>query len=111
MDERWRHHRSPPPQFRHETEGEGNILQSPALVISAHKTFEPTDLTSTYSANLEADSDGIQELLDSHNRQLTMDELIEMHEQDMEELDSLDPIQSEDRMIVCWEFRRRRRFN
>ncbi|GFX36425.1 hypothetical protein TNCV_3671791 [Trichonephila clavipes] len=27
----------------------GNILQSPALVISAHKTFGPTDLTSTYS--------------------------------------------------------------
>ncbi|GFW27668.1 uncharacterized protein TNCV_765501 [Trichonephila clavipes] len=50
--DRRRHHRSPPPQFRHGTGGEGNILQSPALVISAattHKTFGPTDLTSTYS--------------------------------------------------------------
>ncbi|GFT24104.1 hypothetical protein TNCV_2063581 [Trichonephila clavipes] len=34
---------------QHGTEGEGNIPQSPALVISDHKTFGPTDLTSTYS--------------------------------------------------------------
>ncbi|GFT33250.1 hypothetical protein TNCV_4767351 [Trichonephila clavipes] len=34
---------------RHGTEGEGNILQSPALEDSAHKTFVPTVLTSTYS--------------------------------------------------------------
>ncbi|GFV19900.1 hypothetical protein TNCV_4074631 [Trichonephila clavipes] len=42
----WRHHRSPPPQFRHGTGEEGNILQSPALVVSAvttHNTFGPTD--------------------------------------------------------------------
>ncbi|GFV25005.1 uncharacterized protein TNCV_884711 [Trichonephila clavipes] len=34
------------------TGGEGNILQHPASVVSAataHKTFGPTDLTSTYS--------------------------------------------------------------
>ncbi|GFX37489.1 hypothetical protein TNCV_4899191 [Trichonephila clavipes] len=33
-------------------EGEGNILESPAPVVSAatiHKTFGPTNLTSTYS--------------------------------------------------------------
>ncbi|GFT33594.1 uncharacterized protein TNCV_4381771 [Trichonephila clavipes] len=45
--DRWRHHRSPPPQFRHGTGGEGNILQPPALVVSAataHKTFGPTDI-------------------------------------------------------------------
>ncbi|GFT84376.1 hypothetical protein TNCV_1610081 [Trichonephila clavipes] len=30
---RWRHHRSPPPQFRHGTGGDGNILQPPALVV------------------------------------------------------------------------------
>ncbi|GFY17330.1 uncharacterized protein TNCV_1091031 [Trichonephila clavipes] len=50
--DRWRRHRSPPPQFRHGTGGEGNILQPPALVVStatAHKPFGPTDLTSTYS--------------------------------------------------------------
>ncbi|GFV22065.1 uncharacterized protein TNCV_4527501 [Trichonephila clavipes] len=50
--DRWRHHRSPPPQFRHRTGGEGNIHQPPALVVSAataHKTFGPTDLTSTYA--------------------------------------------------------------
>ncbi|GFV97481.1 uncharacterized protein TNCV_2039891 [Trichonephila clavipes] len=52
LSDRWRHYRSPPPQFRHGTGGEGNILQPPALVVSAataHKTFGPTDLTSTYS--------------------------------------------------------------
>ncbi|GFX30453.1 uncharacterized protein TNCV_3461041 [Trichonephila clavipes] len=49
---KWRHHRSRLPQFRHGTGGEGNILQSPALVVSAataHKTLGPTDLTSTCS--------------------------------------------------------------
>ncbi|GFV22615.1 uncharacterized protein TNCV_2078061 [Trichonephila clavipes] len=50
--DRWRHHQSPPPQFRHKSGGEGNILQPPVLVVSAetaHRTFGPTDLTSTYS--------------------------------------------------------------
>ncbi|GFX49494.1 hypothetical protein TNCV_4901361 [Trichonephila clavipes] len=44
---------SPSPQFRHRTEGEGNISQFSALVVSAataHKTFGPTNSTSTYSA-------------------------------------------------------------
>ncbi|GFW37733.1 hypothetical protein TNCV_4629381 [Trichonephila clavipes] len=50
VDDRWQHHRSPPPQFSHGTDGKGNVLQSPALVCdSAYKIFEPTDLTSTYS--------------------------------------------------------------
>ncbi|GFV82021.1 hypothetical protein TNCV_3152191 [Trichonephila clavipes] len=39
----------PPQQFRHGTEGERNILQFPALGISAHNTFRPTDLMCTYS--------------------------------------------------------------
>ncbi|GFT82057.1 uncharacterized protein TNCV_3909901 [Trichonephila clavipes] len=50
--DRWRHHLSPPPHFRHGTGGEGNNLQPPALTVSAaasHKTFGPIDLTSTYS--------------------------------------------------------------
>ncbi|GFS72524.1 hypothetical protein TNCV_2116551 [Trichonephila clavipes] len=40
--------------------------------------------------NLEADSDDVQKLLDSHNQELTVDELIEMHEleQDIEEFES-----------------------
>ncbi|GFW26688.1 uncharacterized protein TNCV_2850781 [Trichonephila clavipes] len=48
---RWRHHLSPRPQFRHGTGEEGNILQPHALLVSAatsHKTFGLTDLTSTY---------------------------------------------------------------
>ncbi|GFU10072.1 hypothetical protein TNCV_557801 [Trichonephila clavipes] len=31
--------------------------------------------------NLEVDNDDVQELLDSHNQELTVNELIEMHEQ------------------------------
>ncbi|GFV36586.1 hypothetical protein TNCV_2261051 [Trichonephila clavipes] len=50
--DRWRHYRSPHPQFRHGTGEEGNILQPPALVVSAataNTTFGHTDLTSTSS--------------------------------------------------------------
>ncbi|GFX08637.1 uncharacterized protein TNCV_4171361 [Trichonephila clavipes] len=50
--DRGRHHRSPPPQLRHGTGGERNILQPQELMVlaaTAHKTFGPTDLTSTYS--------------------------------------------------------------
>ncbi|GFV47340.1 hypothetical protein TNCV_4829961 [Trichonephila clavipes] len=52
--------------------------------------------------NSEVDRDDIQELRDSHNQELAVDELIEMHkqEQDIEELESLDPFQSEDRITV-----------
>ncbi|GFW70838.1 integrase catalytic domain-containing protein [Trichonephila clavipes] len=39
--------------------------------------------------NLEVDSDNVQELLDSRNQELTIDELPEKHEQDREELESL----------------------
>ncbi|GFW57794.1 uncharacterized protein TNCV_2927131 [Trichonephila clavipes] len=48
----WKPHISTPPQFRHGTGGKENILQPPAPVVSAataHKTFGPTDLTSTCS--------------------------------------------------------------
>ncbi|GFX50760.1 hypothetical protein TNCV_2723441 [Trichonephila clavipes] len=48
-DDRWRHYLSPPPQFRYGTEWERNILQSPCNRDLAHKTFGPSDLTSTYS--------------------------------------------------------------
>ncbi|GFS62224.1 RNase H domain-containing protein [Trichonephila clavipes] len=48
-DDRWRHHLSPPPQFRHGTEGGGKYSLVPCTRDSAHKTFGPTDLTSTYS--------------------------------------------------------------
>ncbi|GFY36036.1 hypothetical protein TNCV_4844081 [Trichonephila clavipes] len=45
--------------------------------------------------NLEVDSDDVQELLDSHKQEMTFDKLVEMHEleQDIEKLESLDPIQ------------------
>ncbi|GFX31048.1 uncharacterized protein TNCV_2025511 [Trichonephila clavipes] len=52
--------------------------------------------------NLEVDSDVVQELLDSRKKELAVDELIEMHvqKQDIEELESLEPVLSEDRMVV-----------
>ncbi|GFS89442.1 hypothetical protein TNCV_1809601 [Trichonephila clavipes] len=50
--------------------------------------------------NSEENSDDVLELLDSHNQEQAIEELIEMQEQDIEELDSVDPLQSEDRMIV-----------
>ncbi|GFX02590.1 hypothetical protein TNCV_728441 [Trichonephila clavipes] len=40
---------------------------------------------------LEVDRDDIQELLDTHNQELTMDEPIEMKEKDIEEHESLRP--------------------
>ncbi|GFT79281.1 uncharacterized protein TNCV_1684341 [Trichonephila clavipes] len=53
--------------------------------------------------NSEEDSDDIQELLDSCNQELTTDELIQMQEQeqDIEALESADPVQSEDRITVA----------
>ncbi|GFU29290.1 tigger transposable element-derived protein 1 [Trichonephila clavipes] len=49
----------------------------------------------------EVDSNDVQELLDFHNQELTVNELIEMHEQDTnEDLKSEDPVQSENRMTV-----------
>ncbi|GFW39408.1 hypothetical protein TNCV_1833911 [Trichonephila clavipes] len=52
--------------------------------------------------NFEVERDVVQELLDSNNQELTMDELIEMNEidQDIAEIESLDPVESEDRMKV-----------
>ncbi|GFT54414.1 hypothetical protein TNCV_2727481 [Trichonephila clavipes] len=49
---------------------------------------------------LEVDSDDVQELLDSHHPELTIDELMKMLEKDIEELESLDPIQSEDQIKI-----------
>ncbi|GFV94952.1 tigger transposable element-derived protein 1 [Trichonephila clavipes] len=57
-------------------------------------TFAPT------LVNLEVDSDGFQEMLDSHNQEMTIHELIEMHEieQGIEELESIDSFQLGDQM-------------
>ncbi|GFX07676.1 histone-lysine N-methyltransferase SETMAR [Trichonephila clavipes] len=56
----------------------------------------------TIQINLEGDLGDVQEILDSHNQELTIDGLIKMHEhdQDIEELESLDPEQSKKQMTV-----------
>ncbi|GFT75169.1 hypothetical protein TNCV_2245201 [Trichonephila clavipes] len=52
--------------------------------------------------HLEVDSDYVQKLQHSHKQKLTIDELLEMHEQeqDSEEFESLDKVQSEVRMTI-----------
>ncbi|GFW23920.1 hypothetical protein TNCV_946041 [Trichonephila clavipes] len=57
------------------------------------------DGTVDFEINLKVDSDVVQE---PHNQELTMDELIEMHEleQDIKEFETLDPVHSGDRMTV-----------
>lgn len=52
--------------------------------------------------NLKVDSDDVQELLNSHNEELTIDEFIKMREQgrDINNLDSLDLVQLEDQITV-----------
>ncbi|GFX03678.1 uncharacterized protein TNCV_2112501 [Trichonephila clavipes] len=59
--DRGRHHLSQPPQFKHGTGEEENILQPSVPVVSAattHKIF-PTDLTSTYSLCTRREFGGI----------------------------------------------------
>ncbi|GFX86121.1 hypothetical protein TNCV_2341901 [Trichonephila clavipes] len=60
---------------------------------------------------LKQDSDDIQELLDFHNRELTMDEFIEMLEQqqDTEEVCLFSP-SSNRRSNDCWEFDNKPKF-
>ncbi|GFW18101.1 hypothetical protein TNCV_4006411 [Trichonephila clavipes] len=67
------------------------------VTVFRHTLVEVVDLAR--QINLEADNDDVQELLDSHYQEQTMDELIEMHEQKQDiELESL--VQSKDRMTV-----------
>ncbi|GFW51762.1 hypothetical protein TNCV_1186941 [Trichonephila clavipes] len=47
MGDRWRHHLSPPPQLWDWRCGKYSPV--PCTRDSSHKTFGPTDLTSTYS--------------------------------------------------------------
>ncbi|GFV96949.1 uncharacterized protein TNCV_4351621 [Trichonephila clavipes] len=63
IHDRWRHHISPPPQFRYGTGGEGNIPQPPVPVVSAAttlKTFGLTDFSSTYSMYAQRAFGGIE---------------------------------------------------
>lgn len=53
--------------------------------------------------NLEVNYDDVQELLDSHNQELTIDELLEMreNEQDIEQNNSLNPDEPENQMTIA----------
>ncbi|GFW14162.1 hypothetical protein TNCV_3547511 [Trichonephila clavipes] len=75
--------------------------------IQEESVTEPDDIDNFIEENvdlarqihLEVDSDDVQELLDSYNQEITIDELIEMHEQ-LSMSSNADPVQSEDRMTV-----------
>ncbi|GFU36510.1 hypothetical protein TNCV_796131 [Trichonephila clavipes] len=56
----------------------------------------------TRQKELEGDRKDVQKLLDSYNHELTIDELIEMHEQEqcIEYFESLDPVLTEDQITV-----------
>ncbi|GFS86019.1 hypothetical protein TNCV_1220081 [Trichonephila clavipes] len=49
----------------------------------------------------EVDSDDVKELLDFYNQELTIDELLEIQDQDIEELEFLDAVQSGYRIMDC----------
>ncbi|GFV29757.1 hypothetical protein TNCV_1925821 [Trichonephila clavipes] len=70
------------------------LIKDPYILIAA-------GCRSCQQINIEVDSDDVQELMDSHNQEVTMDELVEMHEpeQDINELEPhLDSVQIEDRI-------------
>ncbi|GFY21284.1 hypothetical protein TNCV_3993281 [Trichonephila clavipes] len=48
-----------------------------------------------HTKTFKIDCDNVQERLDFRNPDLTIHELIEMHEQDIKELVSVDPVRSE----------------
>ncbi|GFU14596.1 hypothetical protein TNCV_406531 [Trichonephila clavipes] len=76
------------------------LIESPLLQKKIGNVIEEVaDLAR--QINLEVDRDDIQGLLDSHSQELPMDELLEMHEQEhIEDLESFDPVQSENLMTV-----------
>ncbi|GFU10911.1 hypothetical protein TNCV_960741 [Trichonephila clavipes] len=87
----------PPPQLTNRRERSDS--HPPITETQAKSVPEPGEIGNLIEEvvdlarqiNLEMDSNGVQELLDSHEKELTIDELIEMHEQDVEELESLYP--------------------
>ncbi|GFV58383.1 hypothetical protein TNCV_2556271 [Trichonephila clavipes] len=61
--------------------------------------------------NLEMDNDDIQELLASHNQELTIEELKEMHEQEQDIEKLVFRLSSIRRSNDGWEFNRRPQFD
>lgn len=83
--------------FTSETQGE--TISDPEQIDSIIE--EVVDIAK--QLNLEVDNDDVQELLDSHNQELTIDEVIEMrkYEQDIDQTDSLDPVESVNQMTIA----------
>ncbi|GFV42479.1 hypothetical protein TNCV_289661 [Trichonephila clavipes] len=76
------------------------VLSSQAILLKNDEivnVIQVVDLAK--HLNLEVNSDDVQELLNSHNQALAIDELIEMYEQEQDieerEPESLEPVQSQ----------------
>ncbi|GFY33542.1 hypothetical protein TNCV_4538761 [Trichonephila clavipes] len=82
--------RQPPPQTLQELESSsGRVGQNTPILESVPEPDEIGNLIEEVfdldrQINSELDSDDVQELLDSHNQEMTMDELIVMHEQEQD---------------------------
>ncbi|GFY19736.1 hypothetical protein TNCV_4649081 [Trichonephila clavipes] len=75
----------------------GKGLDARLSLVLAMRTIQVIEevVNLVWQIYLEKHGDGVQELLDPHKKEMTIDELIE--EQDIEELH---PVQSEERIIV-----------
>ncbi|GFW27542.1 hypothetical protein TNCV_163821 [Trichonephila clavipes] len=67
-------------------------------ITALDETESLTYTIPTYEDKFRGGSDGVRE--DSNYQEMTIDELIEMHEKERERHRTLDPVQSEDRMTV-----------
>ncbi|GFW26588.1 hypothetical protein TNCV_1165221 [Trichonephila clavipes] len=61
-----------------------NVLDAVKSVIEPNEIGNMIEIVADFTKqiNLEMDGDDVQELLDSHNQEFTIDELIEMPEQE-----------------------------
>lgn len=79
--------------FKNETE------TTPETDHVAHVIEEVVNLAR--QLDLEVNGDDVNELLDSHSQELTIDELIEMREQNVTESDTSDPVPPEKHMTIA----------
>ncbi|GFV23507.1 hypothetical protein TNCV_4782181 [Trichonephila clavipes] len=81
----------------HQTFNDERLTASGRAVLSTIRDFQILlSVALARQLNLEVESDGVRELLDSHHRELTTEELVEKNI----DYESLDAVQSEDRMMV-----------
>ncbi|GFS90677.1 hypothetical protein TNCV_3771031 [Trichonephila clavipes] len=85
--------------FRHPGIFTHEVPETPAAIRFWRNGLRPY-YSVIYRSLQKANNNGVQKPRNSHNQGLTFEEFIEIQEQDIEELESLDPVQSGDRMTV-----------